>query len=245
VALTEAEEAVRHPITRELVMRQRARFEEWMEAARNDKTVRLSVPVTEAAPGDDFESDEWAKGARTQDFVICNTADKRPAIRTHAVLLHDRRNLYVKTVCYAPDMATLKGSARKKDGSESFPRGDHLELFIADPVTGVYYQFAYDSGNEAVYDARGYDAAWASSWSRAVKRYPDRWESIATIPLADVGCNVTQNNKLRFLPYRSKYYTDGTRDKNGKEVRLREQSSWGGGFVHQPTGFGEITLKQN
>ncbi|OGV53636.1 MAG: hypothetical protein A2X49_06185 [Lentisphaerae bacterium GWF2_52_8] len=244
-ALQEAEKTVVHPISRELVLRQRKQFESWMERAKNDKAVRLKVPVTSSDLASDFESAEWAKGAKTEAFVVCNTSDQKPSIQTYSIVLHDRHKLYIKTVCYAPDIATLKGNEKKKDGSETFPRGDHLELFLANPVTGTYYQFAYDCGNEAVYDANGYDNKWTGNWTRSIKRYPDRWESIATIPLEDIGCNVTENNKLRFLVYRSKYYSDGTKDKNGKEMQKREQSSWGGGFVHQPTGFGEITLDQN
>ncbi|HCE43268.1 MAG TPA: hypothetical protein DET40_06950 [Lentisphaeria bacterium] len=244
-ALQEAGKAVKHPISRELVLRQIKQFESWMERAKNDKTVRLKVPLSSANISNDAESPEWEKGAKTEDFVVCNAPDQKPLIRTYSIILHDRSNLYVKTVCYAPDMETLKGSEKKQDGSETFPRGDHLELFLANPVTGIYYHFAYDCGNEAVFDAKGYDSKWTGNWSRSIKRYPDRWESIATIPLEDIGCNITENNKLRFLPYRSKYSSDGTKDKNGKEVKKREQSSWGGGFVHQPTGFGEITLDQN
>jgi hypothetical protein len=220
-------------------------FENWMERAKIDKTIRLNVPVTAVNLADDFESADWGKGARTEDFTLVNTTNQLPSIRSHSVVLHDRRTLFVKTVCYAPDMATLAGTEKKKDGSESFPRGDHLELFFAHPLTGVYYQFAYDSRNEAVYDSKGYDSKWTGRWTRAVKRFPDRWESIASFALEDIGCNVTENNKLGFLAYRSKYYKDGSKDKNGNDALKRETTSLGGGNVHEPTGFAELTLEQN
>ncbi len=244
--LQEAQALAVHPISRSLVDRQLKAFEGWIERARNDKTPKLNVPVTQKDVSSDFDAADWEKGGKIGEFAICNAQGTPAAIPTEAVLLHDRKNLYVRIACSAPDMKTLQGSPKRSDGSEAFPRGDHLELFVANPITGTYWHFAFDVGNEAVYDAKGYDPKWTADWKRSIRRSDTRWESITTIPLDAVECNVTENNKLRFLAYRSKYFTDGTKDpKSGKDVVKREQSSWGGGFVHEVSGFGELTLEQN
>lgn len=245
-ALEEAERLARHPVARELIRRQRVRFEAWAEFAKNDKTVRLTVPYHATAGELDFVAADWDKAGVATPFTVCEGALKgsNALFVTEARLLHDRKNLFIHLEARAPDATTLEGSMAKEDGSETFPRGDHFELFLANPQTGVYFHFAYDIGNVAVFDAKGYDAKWSSTWSRKIARRDDRWESIVTIPLADIGCNITEGNKLRFLPYRSKYFRDSTLDKQGKAVNKREQSSWGGGFVHQVAAFGEITLEQ-
>lgn len=246
-ALEAAEKLAKHPVSRELVRRQRARFETWVEFAKNDTSVRANVPYRANAGELDFDSKDWAQAGVGAPFTVCEGALKgsNALWGSEVRLLHDRKNLYIRTTAFANDMATLEGSKPMVNAQESFPRGDHFELFLANPKTGVYYQFAYDVGNAAVFDAKGYDNRWSSKWARKILRHEDRWESIVTIPLEDIGCNITEGNKLLFMPYRSKYYRDGSLDKNGNEKRIREQSSWGGGFVHQVAAFGEITLSQD
>ncbi len=245
-ALDEAANLAQHPVSQKLIERQRQRFDSWVEFAKTDKTVRATVPYLAEAGQLDFAAAAWHKGAGSDDFVHCVGSSKgEPAkIKSSIKLLHDVKNLYIKTVAYAPDMSTLQGTAKFKDGQETFPRGDHFELFLADSRTGVYYHFAYDLGNEAVYDAKGYDQRWETTWQRRYQRHDDRWETIVTIPLEAIGFNITENNKLRFLVYRSKYYQDGSTNKQGQPVTVREQSSWGAGFVHQVASFCELTLEQ-
>ena len=245
-ALETAEQMAKHPVSRELVRRQRARFETWMEFAKNDTTVRMTVPFHADAGELDFGAASWDQAGVGSPFTVCAGALKgtEAVLGSEVRLLHDRKHLYIRTRALANDMETLEGTKVMAKGQESFPRGDHFEIFLANPKTGVYYQFAYDVGNAAVYDAKGYDNRWSSAWTRKVARYSDRWEAIVTIPLEDIGCNITENNKLLFLPYRSKYYRDGSLDKKGNVATKREQSSWGSGFVHEVSAFGEITLQQ-
>jgi len=241
-ALVEAGKRAVHPVSRELVRRQKARFEESVALAKNNKTVRLTVPVCLAKGVMDFEANAWEAAPVSDPFIVCTSKEKgaKSVFGSTVRLLHDRKNLYVRVIAPAGDMATLKGIQKRKDGAETFPSGgDNIEIFVANSVTGVYYQFAYDVGDEAVYEGKGYDAKWSARWTRAIKRFDDRWESIVAIPLGEVGCNVTENNRLKFLVYRSKIFLDGNKK------RRREQSSWGGGFVHQVSSFGELTLEQN
>ena len=122
-----------------------------------------------------------------------------------------------------------------------------MEFFLGHADTGVYYQFMFDAGNpdprkDVLFEAKGQDMSWDCNWERTVKRYDDRWEAIVRVPLAEIGINVTQNNKMLFQPIRGKYYMT---EQNGKQVRRREMASWNGGWVHQVPAFGELTLNQN
>lgn len=252
-ALVEALDTVKHPKSRELIARQLKHFDNWMEQVKDDKTVRMDVPHC-AATGiaNAFKSPIWEKAGQTGAFVVADKQKRgqKALIRSEARLLHDRKNLYVYYDCHASDMATLEANVGTHDGTEMIPRGDIMEFFLGDPNTGVYYQFMFDVGNgdgpakDVVYDAKGHDPAWTCEWKRNIRRYEDKWCAIVRIPLEGIGVNITQNNKLLFLPVRGKYY-DSKDAKTGKTIRTREMASWGGGWVHQMSGFGEITLLQN
>ena len=253
-ALKEALAAAKHPVSRTLIERQIGHLETWIEKAGIDKTVRLTVPVcTEKDILSSFDSDIWKKAGNTGPFVVADAERKyaKAIFRSEARLLHDRENLYIMFDCHADDMATLKANVSENDGTERIPRGDIMEFFLANPGTGAYWQFMFDVGNEdpakdVVYDAQGYDPQWTCPWKRSIRRYDDRWTAIVSMPLASFGINVTQNNKLLFLPIRGKYYTaPKPHPKTGGPWQIREMASWGGGWVHQVSSFGELTLSQN
>jgi hypothetical protein len=122
-----------------------------------------------------------------------------------------------------------------------------MEMFIGDPETGSYYQFAFDYGCKVLYDGKNYDGSWNSDkWKVVSKPGEDCWYAIVTIPLDMIDCNVTVNPKLLFLPIRGKYYDrEFTDKKTGEKTirRVREMASWGGGWVHEVVSFGEILLE--
>lgn len=245
-ALLEAEKLAAHPISRELVRRQVAAFEGWMEYLKNDKTVRLNIPFLPVNLSTDFDAKAWERAAATEPFVLCRADGvKQPGMQSEARLLHDRKNLYILLTAHNKDAKTLKGGEIRQGQSESFPDNDHFELFLGSPESGVYYHFALDIGNAAVYDGKGYDGGWDSNWKRTVRRLDNRWQAIVTIPLADIDCNVTVNNKLMCLVYRCRKFEDGSINKKTGRPNIRqERSSWGGGYVHETAAFGEITLEQ-
>ena len=239
-ALVEAEKTAQHPVSKLLIQRHRACFEKWMDAARKDKTMRANVPCQTADDCEDFDSPVWKNATLLSPMIVCQSVEKQKArFRTDVRLTHDRKNLYILFDNFADDMKTLPVSEPKPGVAENFPRGDIMEFFLADPQSGNYYQFAFDAGNKAVYDGRGYDSKWNCSWKRKIKLHADRWSAIVTIPLDEIGINITTGNKLLFQPIRGKYYNNS----NGK--RVREMSSWSGGFVHESASFGELTLNQN
>lgn len=250
--LEDALAAAKHPKSKELIARQIKHLNAWVEAAANDKTVRMNVPVVADSKNimESFGSPIWDKAGATGDFIVADQGPnrgKKAKFRSTARLLHDRANLYIYYQCYTPDMKNLAVSVSKDPSIESIPRGDIMEFFLGHADTGIYYQFMFDAGNpdpklDVIYDAKGQDNAWTCGWKRVVKRYDDRWEAIVKIPLDAIGLNVTQNNKLLFHPIRGKYYTY---EQNGKKRTSREMASWSGGWVHQMQAFGELTLNQD
>lgn len=253
--LNDALEAAEHPKSRELIARQLKHLNDWVELAKNDKTVRASVPVVKGMKEADimqsFGSKIWENAGATGDLVVADQGPdhgKKAKFRSTARLLHDRTNLYIYFQCFTPDMKNLAVSRSKDRSVESIPRGDIMEFFLGHASNGVYYQFMFDAGNpghpelDVVYDGKGYTNSWTCDWKRSIKRYDDRWEAIVKIPLAAIELNVTQNNKLLFQPIRGKYYDT---ERNGKKVRAREMTSWNGGWVHQMPAFGELTLNQD
>ena len=253
--LEDALKAAKHPKSRELIARQLKHLNDWIEMAKNDKTVRATVPVVKGMKENEimqsFGSKIWDNAGATGDFVVADQGPdhgKKAKFRSTARLLHDRENLYIYFQCFTPDMKNLAVSRTKDRSVESIPRGDIMEFFLGHASNGVYYQFMFDAGNpgqpelDVVYDGKGYTNSWTCDWKRSVKRYDDRWEAIVKIPLAAIELNVTQNNKLLFQPIRGKYYDTV---KNGKPAREREMASWNGGWVHQMPAFGELTLNQD
>ena len=253
--LVDALKAVKHPKSRELIARQLKHLNDWVEMAKNDKTVRATVPVVKGMKESEimqsFGSKIWDNAGATGDFVVADQGPdhgKKAKFRSTARLLHDRENLYIYFQCFTPDMKNLAVSKTKDRSVESIPRGDIMEFFLGHASNGVYYQFMFDAGNpgqpelDVVYDGKGYTNSWTCDWKRSIRRYDDRWEAIVKIPLAAIELNVTQNNKLLFQPIRGKYYDTV---KNGKPARKREMASWNGGWVHQMPAFGELTLNQD
>ena len=258
--LDEALAKVRHPVSRELIARQRMWFERWVKEAGDDRFVQMHVPYCgEKGLATSFDSDVWARAGKTGDFVVAGPTAKsedglagvgsKARFRSTASILHDRLNLYIRFDCYAPDMATLRGNVNADDGRERPPRGDIMEFYLADGATGVYYMMMMDVGNDddhakdCVYDAKMWDSSWSGGWERNVRRYDDRWVTIVRVPFDSIGITAAQSGKLLFQGIRGKYYdTDETDPKSGKPKRRREMASWNGGWVHQVQSFGELIL---
>ena len=256
----EALAKARHPVSRELIARQKAWFEKWAARAGDDRFVQMHVPYSaEKDLETSFDSAVWEKAGKTGDFVVTGAGTlgedgerqvgDKARFRSTAAILHDRQNLYIRFDCYAPDMATLKGSDKSSDGKERAPRGDIMEFYLADGATGVYYMMMMDVGHDddhtkdCVYDGKMFDGSWTSGWTRNVKRYDDRWTTIVKVPFDTIGLAAAQSGKLLFQGIRGKYFDDDKTDpKTGKPRRRREMASWNGGWVHQVQNFGQLIL---
>lgn len=260
--LTDGLAKARHPVSKELIRRQLALFDEWVSKAKLAPPVRLTVKYaanTDAA--ENFESKDWLKAESTGNFIITvvskgkgengeDPATEKPRYRSDAKLLHDGENLIVRFDCDAPDMDKLHIEEKSTGGAEEVPRGDIVEFYIGSAASGVYYQFMLDAGHpdnpslDRVYDACGWDYAWNGKWTKINKRYADRWSVIMKIPFEDVGINAVQSGKILFQAMRQKMFETGAvNQKTNKPVLKRDFSSWNGGYVHQMQNFGEIILE--
>ena len=243
-ALEEAGKLAEHPVSRELIRRHRVRFEEWMKVAGSNKRVSQRVPYFAGA---EIKPDAacWQSAVKLAAFQVHGKKGIPAKFRTDVRILHDMENIYIYFDNFADDAATLVPSQRKADGDEGFPRGDIMEFFIGDAKTGVYYQFAFDVGNDVVYDGKVFDKTWNGKWERIIERKDDRWIAVVKIPFSEIGVNPVENHKLVFLPVRGKYYDTERFDKKLQKnvsARIREMSSWGGGTVHEASSFGELVL---
>lgn len=243
-ALEEAGKLAQHPVSRELIRRHREQFESWMSVARNNNRVSQRVPFFAGA---EIKPDAacWQSAVKLPPFQVHGKKGETAKFRTDVRVLHDMKNLYIRFDNFADDAEKLVPSKRKADGGETFPRGDIMEFFAGDSRTGVYYQFAFDVGNTAVYDGKVFDSSWSGKWERNILRQKDRWIAVVKIPFSEIGVDPLQNHKLLFLPVRGKYYdTERLDKKTGKMVpsRVREMSSWGAGTVHEASSFGELVL---
>ncbi len=234
-ALEEAAKQANQPNIRKMVGLQRERFEDWMKNASLYMNPELSVPyVVDAAEAQTPRSPLWEKSASLKALKVMNHPKLDPRHPTEINLMHDRRNLYVKYEC-RDDKIGDAYAQKYLDGREVWPKGDHIELFLDGDQQGKnYYQFAADcNGNQ--YDGRAYDSKWNSSWKMLHGKTKEDYWVICAIPLKDIGVNLSMNNRLKGLFYRQ-YSHNG---KDGQE----EHSSWNGGAVHQPAGFGDLVLQ--
>ncbi len=236
--LTEAEKAVKHPVSAELVKRLSDRFEFYCKAASEVKTPTLAVPLLRPDSKPGFDHEIWNGAAKIDDFKKAYSQGKIPsAHRTEALLFHDSKNLYMNLKFYDADMKNLNCKtppAGKKN--EFIPESDHVEIFLCDPANpGIYYLFSVDP-NGVTSELKGMDPSWNGTWERSVRKFDDRWEVLVTIPLPTIHADLTRGNLLRGTILRE-YHKHGT-DKNSK----REYSSWGGANHHQTLTFGTLNL---
>ena len=249
--LDAAAKAARHPVSRELIARQRKHFERWIQAAKSYRELAMRVPYrADAKLADSFDAPFWDELAGTGDLVVADPGERhgqQARYRTTAKIVHDRENLFIRFDCWAPDMATLKANAPATDSIEKVPRGDVVEFYLGSGA--AYYQFILDVGNggersgDATYDAKVFDNSWTGNWTRRSKRYADKWVTIVKMPLADIGVTAVASGRVTFQAIRGKMYDGGRKDYHGNPVMDREMASWGGGWVHQSQTFGELKLE--
>ena len=86
------------------------------------------------------------------------------------------------------------------------------------------------------YDARCTDSEWNTPvpWTVKTQVKDGEWRAVAAIPLKAVGISPEQNNKVSALFYRA-------HPPRGPKQPTRH-TSWGGGKVHSPDGFGELVF---
>lgn len=227
-ALDKAAKQVVDPRSKDLLEKLRRTFEEWVLLAPSKESSRFDVPKAEirSFPDFDFERGVWTQASILPPLSIMGRQGDMPSCSTTVKLIQNGRDLYLGFYCYDPKPENLF-ALKPGQPYDTWPKGDHLELFFANEKDG-YYHLAFDfNGNK--YDAILTDKSWNADWDVKTKTVKDGWLAVVKIPITSINFPLAQNNCLKALIYRCK-------SNNGKP----EHSSWNGGVVHSPDSFGEL-----
>jgi hypothetical protein len=230
-ALAEAAALVKDPRSKELLGKLNATFEDWVKQAPSKQSGELSIPKSEIRefPGFDFESGAWANAATLPPLQVMGNSVDAAQPPTTVKFLQDGRNLYVGFYCHdpKPENLTALPAGRPHD---TWPKGDHLELFFGNTADG-YYHLAFDL-NANRYDAILTNKDWNSEWTVRTQTVKDGWLAVVKIPFDSINFRIIQDNRLRTLIYRCQAG-------GGKRP---VHSTWNGGVVHSPDSFGELVF---
>ncbi|OGV48100.1 MAG: hypothetical protein A2X49_12880 [Lentisphaerae bacterium GWF2_52_8] len=135
-----------------------------------------------AAEWQDFDSKLWEKAARLGDFKLATGEKDAPPAQepTEIRVARDDKNFYVRFTATDSQAAKAKSSPAPIDEfSNSFPRGDHAEIWIRNMGSIV---FAFDkNGNR--YEAQNYDQKFFSGFRVKSRKTANGWESVLLIPM--------------------------------------------------------------
>jgi len=222
-----------HPGSRRLIELHRNRMLGLIgQAEKLPPRVTLQVPFAETPPaGDDVNATGWADGALIDGFTRISDA-RTPARRKSTIrILHDKQNLYLAARFEDPGyFADYQAGKFKYNEDSGFgwggTDGPYVELFIDGDLraAGSYYHLAF------ALNGRKHNGIGATAnpkppqWTAVCQARPGYWTARVVIPLADIGVNITQGNKL------------------GAMI-VANDGAWNGGQWHSPTGFQTLVLE--
>ena len=230
-ALAEAAKTVKDPRSKAWIEKLTGIFEKWVKAAAAESgaAAQVSIPKAEVRefPGFDFNSGVWTKAVSLPPFTRMGNPKVKPPEPTEVKLVHDGETLYAGFNCPVPHKLVGKSQLTP----ESFPSGDHVEIFIANKEDG-YYHLAFNFHGKK-YDAICTNPEWNTKWEVRGQVTKDGWRGIAAIPLKSVKLAIEQDNRVRALFFRSR---------SGGVGKGNVNSAWAGGVVHSVSSFGEMTF---
>lgn len=232
-ALDCAVAAARHPKAKILAERLRARLLSFVDAANALKTPKAQLPLVRVEADPDFDDPVWTRGAALDPFVSCGKGGgKSPAKKaTEVRIFHDSDNIRLRIRCVDLDIAHVRRQSLQPGETESIVMGDHIELYLGDPLDeGGYYLFSVspdDVAGDWAKNAGG--GAWNGIWSHRARRTATGWDVLLTIPLKTIRADNPKGNNLKMLLLR-------------ETEPFADSSSWGGGRHHQFATFGDIRL---
>lgn len=150
--------------------------------------------------GDSFDSIQWEKPEALDDFKIVRRIGEyqTPPLRTELKAASDGKHLYLRVTAH--DAAADKiEAAPRVEAVESWPKGDHVEIWLE---TSCRFVFALAS-NGNTYDAKNLDRYWNSGWRVVTRKTNEGWEAIAVIPLEALGVKAGQESTLKWFCVRS------------------------------------------
>ena len=233
--LDEAVAAAVHPKAKILAERLRSRLMGFIGEAASLKNPMAQLPLVrpDTAPG--FDDAVWERGALLEPFTLVSKTDRArpPKYATEARAFHDAERLHIRLRCADPSLAALKRHEMPAGKTELIPEDDHVEIFVTDATEeGVYYLFSVSPDNLAA-DYKGYDGDWKGEWKHRARHRDDGYDILVSIPLATIHADAATRDAFKLLVLRQTHPHGET---------TRENSSWGGGWWHLVSTFGDIKL---
>lgn len=236
--LDDAFAAAKHPVSREIIRRQRRRLQDSLAKAKALPASAIAVRPLSAG---------WDAAEVSRPFVSaagiygssCDAYGQPAEVKTTFQAAYDDTDLHLRIRCEAPDARTVYGASGNGSPEEQPVCDDALEIFLCRPDTGAYWQWIMDpgarDGKDVVFDAEGDNARWRGNWTREVTRDDTAWTVTMRVPFADMnlkGCP----DELRMNVIRARLPLDPPQGAKGRPRHLR--SSWTGAGVHDSGGFG-------
>lgn len=195
-ALEDALKTVKHPNSREMIERLYTR----LRTANQDSGKLMIANIPEMAQdGGTFESVQWEKPLELTQFErpYLYQQPNDPSVDTEIRAGHDGKNLYVRFK--ASDTRVNEIEAMTAGENETFPLGDHIELWL---VSGNdQYLFAFNA-NGAKYDAKDLNRAWDSEWKLVTRKTDNGWDAIITLPVSTFNLAPGRKTSLRWTALR-------------------------------------------
>lgn len=244
--LNDALTAAKHPVSAELIRRQLAHFERNCAKAAAIPDYAMSVKPLSVG---------WDAAAESSPFVSAIPVYGRrdnfgatPKFRTTFKMLCDDQALYLRMRCVAPDALTIKGDDDPTHLGGSPFSNDRLEFYVGRADKGVYWHWIMDpgvdgSGKGPVRFTKVNEFVQDFKWTRTVERDAEAWTVTMRIPFSDLELN-GRPKELLFNCFRDRKYSSGKKNNFGREKMSTDRSSWTGGGLHDPGGFGKLKFEE-
>ena len=226
--LSEAESLAVHPNSKELIKRHRAHIEGLIsKAEKMPKRVSLDIPMIKGAPVSfDIDSPEWRNAARIDSFTEVANASRASARPTRAAMRQDIRNLYILFEMKDANAPKLFEDALKRDDKSMFDWCNCVEMFIDGGLrrSGSYYHLAFMINGRRHSGQGPTPLDPAPAWTVQTRHDKESWTALVTIPLSEIGVNISQGNTIGAM-----FVCNG--------------GAWNGGQHHSPTGFQNLVFE--
>lgn len=213
-----------------------AMFDKWRQTFiyQQGRAGRLQAyaPRTATKPQltGDIEEASWNDAFKLPAFEIEKGAVPQEA--TQVLAQWDIDALYLRFVNFDKDIAQLRN---QRDGHDTdIFAEDEVELFLDDPAHSGHYFHLAASAKGVRYDAKAdgsmnFDAKWNPDWTAKTSILADRWILDVALPFASFGLTSKEG-----LNWRMSFMRSG--------AERRPNSGWPDASVHNPAGFGTLTL---
>ena len=232
--LKEAENAAVHPGSKELIQRHAARMERLIaEAEKLPPIETLQVPLLSGVPAAlDPDHADWKDAAVIPEFKVVRQADVPAEKKTRVRIRHNRESLYLLFEFESPriveNIKAMNALPDKGMTAGTFDWCNCVEMFVDGGLraAGSYYHLCF------MYNGRTYSGQGPTllddppEWTAKVKPTAKGAVVLVTIPLSEIGVNISQGNKIGAM-------------------FVGNEGAWNGGQWHSPTGFQILQLNMD